>query len=158
MLNFKKGLSYDDYMKLGTDEDKKMNIEFYKKSPIHKEDISLSSDESLNIAVFSMTRCKDAATVTPVLMQIAKNNPNVTINFFDKEGNEELLKKLTGEVRIPTILKLDSKGNIIKKFLEFPTVVKEEINKNPENKESIVSSFRENKYFDEVKKDILSFF
>lgn len=158
MLNFENGLSYDNYMKLGTDEDKQMNIEFYKKSPIHNEDITLSSDEASNIVVFSMTRCKDAATVTPILMQIAKSNPNVTVNFFDRDGNEELLEKLTGEVRIPTILKLDSKGNIRKKFLEFPTVVKEEINKNPENKESIVSSFRENKYFNEIKKDILSFF
>lgn len=156
MLNLKNGLNYDEYMKLGTDEDKKMNKEFYEKSPIHSEPASNISDSPLSFAVFSMTRCKDAATVIPVLLHLTKNNPNVTIKFFDKEGNEELLEKLTGSVKIPTILKLDSNGNIVDSFLEFPATVNKIIADNLEKKQSIVTSFRENKYFSEIKKDLLS--
>ncbi|MGL5647676.1 MAG: thioredoxin family protein [Clostridium sp.] len=158
MLNFKNGLNYDEYMKLGTDEDKKMNKEFYDKSPIHSESISKISNEPLNIAVFSMTRCKDAATIMPVLLQIAKKNPNAKVKFFDKEGHKDILKNLTGSVRIPTILKLDSNGQILKEFLEFPTAVDNKISINPTDKDNIVAEFRDNKYYNELKKDLLSFF
>ena len=155
MIKFKNGLDYKDYIKTGTNEDLEMNKEFYKKSPIHNSKENIEIKEKTNIAVFSMTRCKDAATVTPVLLELAQNNANINIKFFDKAGNEDLLENLTGEVRIPTILKLDDKGNIKDKFVEFPKEVKVVIEKNPKNKDIIVSDFRNDKYFDSLKSEII---
>lgn len=154
MININNGLTYTEYLNFATDEEKEMIEEFYDKSPIHNSSIPNLNIKS-DVVVFSMTRCKDAATVIPVLLELSKHNPNINIKFFNKEGNEELLKTLTGDVRIPTILKLNPEGKIVSKFLEFPSSVTETIKSNPDAKESIVANFRSDIYFNDTKAEII---
>ncbi|WP_297636288.1 thioredoxin family protein [uncultured Clostridium sp.] len=154
MIDINTGLTYNEYLNLATDEDRDMIEEFYAKSPIHTSSIPTLKDNH-DIIVFSMPRCRDAATVIPVLLELSKHNPNINIKFFNKEGHEELLKTLTGDIKIPTILKLNSSGKILNKFLEFPSNVNEKICSNPDAKESIVANFRNNIYFKETKAEIL---
>ena len=77
-------------------------------------------------------------------------------NRGKKEGKEELLQELSGECRIPTIIKLDEKKQMKGKYIEFPQVVREKINgKNEEERKAIVEEVRSGKYNDEIQKEII---
>lgn len=158
MVDLKLGLSYEEYFNSATDEEKEIIKEFYDKTTISKEsrDKVQKVNTKKEISVFSLHRCKDAATVIPVLMELSKENPNLHIKFYLRDENSEALEKLTGEVRVPSILVHDEHGNISRKFIEFPKVVQDEIDKNPkEMKEEIVLAFRNGKYKDELEKEIV---
>ena len=87
-------------------------------------------------------------------VEIKAGNYNlVDINDFTKE---ELLQELSGECRIPTIIKLDEKKQMKGKYIEFPQVVREKINgKNEEERKAIVEEVRSGKYNDEIQKEII---
>lgn len=158
MIDLKNELSYEEYFNSATAEEKEIIKEFYDKTTISKESRELVQNikSKKEISVFSLHRCKDAATSIPVLMELSKENPNLHIKFYLRDDNSEALEKLTGEVRVPSILIHDENGNITKKFIEFPKVVKEKIEKNPkEMKEEIVSDFRNGKYKEELEKEIV---
>ena len=106
---------------------------------------------NINILVITDTFCKDSATTMPFLMKLSELNSKIHVNFLKKEGNEELLQELSGECRIPTIIKLDEKKQMKGKYIEFPQVVREKINgKNEEERKAIVEEVRSGKYNDEI--------
>lgn len=113
--------------------------------------------ETVNISVFSETRCKDAATVIPFLMKLIDLNEKLKVAFYRKEGNEELLKKMTGENRIPTIVILDHKGNPKRYYVEFPKKLKEKLKNSPsEETQSIINDMRDGKYNNFIQEDLIS--
>lgn len=157
MLDMKSGLTYEEYLKTGTEEDKKMINEFFNRVSADKEKIKEVNkiDKDVDIAVFSITRCKDAASAIPFLIKLTEENENIKIRFWHREGNEELLEKLTGAKRVPSMIRLEN-GNPTRMYVEFPKVVDEEIKRNLEEKESIVNDLRSNKYDQEIEKEIVN--
>lgn len=157
MLDIKNGLTYEEYLKTATDEEREMIEEFFNRAVISKEKINEinSIKNKIDIAVFSITRCKDAASAIPFLIKLSENNKNINIKFWDREGNEELLEELTGARRVPSILKIEN-GQVVKSYIEFPKAVDEKINNNPEEKENFVNDLRSNKYDKEIEEEIFS--
>lgn len=157
MLDMKSGLTYEEYLRTATDEEREMIEEFFNRVVVCKKKIKEIDriKNKVDIAVFSITRCKDAASAIPFLIKLSENNKNINIKFWDREGNEELLEKLTGARRVPSILRVEN-GQVVKSYIEFPKVVDEKINHNPEEKENFVNDLRSNKYDKEIEEEILN--
>lgn len=157
MLDIKNGLTYEEYLKTATDEEREMIEEFFNRVVVSEEKINEinSIKNKVDIAVFSITRCKDAASAIPFLIKLSENNKNINIKFWDREGNEELLEELTGARRVPSILKIEN-GQVVKSYIEFPKAVDEKINHNPEEKENFVNDLRSSKYDKEIEEEIFS--
>ncbi|MDZ5254137.1 thioredoxin family protein [Clostridium sp. LIBA-8841] len=157
MLDMKSGLTYEEYLRTATDEEREMIKEFFNRVAVCKEKIKEidSIKDKVDIAVFSITRCKDAASAIPFLIKLSENNKNINIKFWDREGNEELLEELSGARRVPSILKIEN-GQIVKSYIEFPRVVDKKINHNPEEKENLVNDLRSNKYDKEIEEEIFN--
>lgn len=155
MLDMKNGLTYQEYLKTATDEEREMIEEFFNRAVVSEEKINEinSIENKVDIAVFSITRCKDAASAIPFLIKLSENNKNINIKFWDREGNEEILEELTGARRVPSILKIEN-GQVVKSYIEFPKVLDEKINNNLEEKENFVNELRSNKYDKEIEEEI----
>ncbi|EGT3617441.1 hypothetical protein FHH43_14640, partial [Clostridium perfringens] len=139
MLDMNSGLTYEEYLKTATDEEREMIEEFFNRVVVSKEKIKEinSIKNKVDIAVFSITRCKDAASAIPFLIKLSEKNKNINIKFWDREGNEELLEALTGVKRVPSILKIKN-GQVVKSYIEFPEIVDEKIKNSLDNKEIFV--------------------
>lgn len=156
-----KGLSYDEYLKKATKEHLDMIKEQEELSVISGEGISeaRSVSEDIILRVYSETRCKDAATALPILLEMSKINPKIKLEFFSLEENKEKITNLIGKAKIPTILRVDKKGNVLGNYIEFPESVNKKINDS--NKEKLVKEFRsgiyskiiENEFLDLIKKE-----
>lgn len=157
MLDMKNGLTYEEYLKTATDEEREMIEEFFNRAVVSEEKINEinSIENKVDIAVFSITRCKDAASAIPFLIKLSENNKNINIKFWDREGNEKILEELTGAGRVPSILKIEN-GQVVKSYIEFPKVLDEKINNNLEEKENFVNDLRSNKYDKEIEKEIFN--
>ncbi|MCR6515563.1 MAG: thioredoxin family protein [Clostridium sp.] len=156
-----KGLSYDEYLKKATKEHLDMIKEQEELSVISGEGISEARrvSEDIVLRVYSETRCKDAATALPILLEMSKINPKIKLEFFSLEENKEKITNLIGKAKIPTILRVDKKGNVLGNYIEFPESVNKKINDS--NKEKLVKEFRsgiyskiiENEFLDLIKKE-----
>lgn len=155
MLDMKSGLTYNEYLKTATDEERKMINEFFRRVHVSNEKVKEINNlnEVIDIAVFSITRCKDAASAIPFLIKLSEKNNNINIRFWDREGNEELLENLTEAKRVPSILKVKN-GRVVKSYIEFPRILDEKIKYNPENKETFVNELRSNIYDKEIEEEI----
>lgn len=159
MINLKKTLTYKELLKNADKE----HLEMIKKHA-QREKIILNDDlkslnklkEKRNLVVFTLPRCEDAATTIPFLFKLEELNKNISIRFMNREGNEELLKELTGESKVPTIVSLDEENTIRGKYIEYPESIKEKLhNKNDEEREYIITEFREEKYNKEIQRELI---
>ena len=161
MVNLDKCISYEEYISTAKEEEILFIDELYKQGRLVShgvEDIKNIKNikSNINILVITDTFCKDSATTIPFLMKLSELNSKIHVNFLKKEGKEELLQELSGECRIPTIIKLDEKKQMKGKYIEFPQVVREKINgKNEEERNAIVEEVRSGKYNDEIQKEII---
>lgn len=158
MVNLDKCISYAEYINTAKEEELLFIDELYEQGRLASqglEDIKKIKSH-INILVITDTFCKDSATTMPFLMKISELNSKISVSFLKKEGNEELLQELSGECRIPTIIKLDERKQMKGKYIEFPQIVREKINgKNDEERKVIVEELRSGKYNDEIQKEII---
>ena len=85
-------------------------------------DLSCNIQEG-KLLVFSESWCSDCRINVTALKSILKQNkPDMSVCVLSREGNEELLYKLSGDERIPTIIFEDFKGNR-RIFIERPKAV-----------------------------------
>ncbi|MGL4992271.1 MAG: thioredoxin family protein [Sarcina sp.] len=116
-------------------------------------------NEDKYIAIFLENRCADAATLMPILNQIANLNNHIKLKFYQTSKYESVIKRVAGEAKIPTIVFLKNDRKTISGiYKEFPIVVKNRIDENPDNKEFIVKEeFRMGKYNLDLQKEILGY-
>ena len=80
------------------------------------------------------------------------------MKFLLKNDNEELLSKLSGEMKVPTIMVVDNNNNVIRKFVEFPKGVKDILINSPKEKtQEIIDEMRNGKYNDLIQLDLIKF-
>lgn len=154
-MNFNDGVDYNKFLEEATSDQMEM---IKKQAGVSKIcDYGLDKlkkiDKEVKVAVFSETRCGDAATAIPILLGLKELNKNINIKFFKTENYKEFLENNLGESRIPTILKVDDEFNIIDKYIEFPKYVKYRLAN--EEKEDVVREFRSGKYSEEIQKSLI---
>ena len=159
MLTNVKLMDYEEYLRNANDEEMIFINELYDQGQILEEGLRdiISLNKHIKILVITSTRCKDSATILPFLIKLSQFNENIEVKFLLKNDNEELLSKLSGEMKVPTIMVIDNK-NVIRKFVEFPKGVKDILINNPKEKtQEIIDEMRNGKYNDLIQLDLIKF-
>lgn len=150
------GLSYNEFLQYATTDQLDMIRKQNEFSKLHNKGLNeiKNIEEVVNILVFSEARCKDAATVIPILLNIKELNNNINIKFFKADAYKEELEKNNLGSRIPTIVKLDNKGELVDFYSEFPKCVKDKF--KDKKKEDIIKEFREGRYSKEIQEELIN--
>ncbi|MGL5352282.1 MAG: thioredoxin family protein [Clostridium sp.] len=156
----KKPMSYEEFINTAEKEHRSFIDSLNEQGQLNENGLDKIRriKEEINIIVFTETRCKDSATTMPFLMKLAEFNKNINVSFYRKEGNEEIVEKLTGEKRVPTIVVVDSEGKPKRHYIEFPIKVKYKLENSPISEtQTIIDEMREGKYNDYIQEDLISF-
>lgn len=154
-----KGITTYEHIKSFADKEQLEMIEKqYKQGELYyygTDDIK-AIEERKDIIIFFENRCTDAATLMPFIRKLASLSEHINLHFCSANENEELLNRVIGEKKIPTVVVLDKNSSISGVYKEFPKVVNELIEENPDNREFIVKQeFRKGKYNLDIQKDIV---
>lgn len=151
-------MDYEEYLNNANDEEIIFINELYDQGQILEDGLRdiISLKQDIKILVITSTRCKDSATIIPFLIKLSQFNEHIKVNFLLKRNNEELLRKLSGEMKLPTIIVMDSDNNVIRKFVEFPKGVKDILINSPkEETQKIIDEMRNGKYNDLIQLDLI---
>jgi len=153
-------MDYEEYLNNANDEEIIFINELYDQGQILEDGLRdiISLKQDIKILVITSTKCKDSATIIPFLIKLSQFNENIEVNFLLKKDNEELLRKLSGEMKLPTIMVMDSDNNVIRKFVEFPKGVKDILINSPkEETQKVIDEMRNGKYNDLIQLDLIKF-
>ena len=115
-----------------------------------------SINKEIKILCFAQVYCPDCRAIVPFIKKFSDLNSNIKIDYLPREGHEDLLKKLTDTVKIPTLV--SQKEDKLSVFLlEFPNIVQKEMKENPENYDEIKYDFRIGKYNKEIEKELIDY-
>ena len=160
MLTDVKLMDQEEYLSNANDEEMIFINELYDQGQILElglRDI-INLNKHIKILVITSTRCKDSATILPFLIKLSQFNENIEVKFLLKNDNEEILSKLSGEMKVPTIMVVDNDNNVIRKFVEFPKGVKDILINSPKEKtQEIIDEMRNGKYNDLIQLDLIKF-
>lgn len=159
-MNFDLGINYEEFIKKADAEHRQFIDELEVQGKLDMSDKSIDKIKSVNsnvdIVVITETRCKDSATVMPFLTKLCDMNKNLNVKFFRKEGNEEVLRRLTGEEKVPSIIILDKHKNVNRKYVEFPYKLKMRLESSPiEETQAIIDSMRAGDFNKEIQEDLI---
>lgn len=158
MIDFKLGMNYKEFKETAIDEHRDMILMLEKQGQLSENgmDAIEKIEKQKNIVVFTETRCEDSATTIPFLMKLADLNKNIKVTFFKREGNEEILEKLTGAKRVPSILALDEDGEVSNSYIEFPSVVnKMIIGLDVEERKKVALRVRSGEFNSEIESEMI---
>ena len=160
MLTDVKLMDYEEYLYNANDDEMIFINELYDQGQILeyglREIISLRED--IKILVIASTKCKNSATIIPFLIKLSQFNEHIKVRFLIKKDGEDIVSELSGKINLPIIMIMDSNNNIIRKFKEFPTGVKEILMNSPKEKEQeIIDEMRNGKYNDLIQEDLVKF-
>ncbi len=153
-------MDYEEYLNNANDEEIIFINELYDQGQILEDGLRdiISLKQDIKILVITSTKCKDSATIIPFLIKLSQFNEHIEVNFLLKKDNEELLRKLSGEMKLPTIMVMDSDNNVIRKFVEFPKGVKDILINSPkEETQKVIDEMRNGKYNDLIQLDLIKF-
>ena len=153
-------MNYIEYINCADGEERQVIDKLFKQCILENKGLDKVKqlEKRVNILVITSTKCKDSATIVPFLIKLKELNDKIEINFLLKKDNEELLEKLTNESRVPTFLILDSRNNVLRKFIEFPRGVKEILrNSSVEMTQDIIDKMRNGKYNELIQEDLIRF-
>ena len=139
-----KNISYEEYLKYATDDEIKRINRIESNLFLSLENINQIKKikKPISIIVFSEPYCPDCTIGTTIINKIAKENPNISIRYYSREGNEELLMKYTKKTKIPSIISNQ------KCYIEFPQKI-EPINQIK------IDQYRQGNYNAEVIKELI---
>lgn len=160
MLRLDIGLTYDEYLEMAETEQLEFINKLNEESNLIENNLEKirRMDTYKHIVVFAEPHCRDVAKTVPFLLKLSDLNNKISVKFLRKKGNEKLLEKLTGEVKIPTILILDNLGEVERKYVEFPKGVKEILkNTKVEETQEVVDNMRNGKYDHLIQDDLIKF-
>lgn len=155
-MRIEKSKTFKDFIKTYKEDELEIIEKYYKNSKI--EDIGLekikSIDEKVNLIVFSELYCKDAAIALPILNELNNLNKLIEIKYLTRNGNEELLKQLSGDKKVPTILKVSGDLEVLDTYIEFPKRFKKTLTEK--NREDFIKNkFRTGLYNKAVQEELI---
>ena len=78
------------------------------------------------------------------------------VDFWNRKDSQDILKEKTGVAKIPTVFYNDGK-ELHTMLIEFPNVVADAINKNPNNYDEIKYNFRIGKFNLDIEKELVNY-
>lgn len=160
MLQNIKPMNYEEYLDTADEEELIVINKLYEQGQLVEKGLKhiINIKESVNILVITSTKCKDSATIVPFLTKLAQFNEKIKIKFLLKKDYEQLLEELSGENKVPTFMVIDSKGKVLRKFVEFPKEVKEIlISNSKDNTQEIIDNMRKGVYNNLIQQDLIKF-
>lgn len=123
---YKKGISFQEFLKEGEREDERKTREYLKKI---KEDLTKdiekrieSIDKEIKILALGEIWCPDCNINIPALEVLSQINNKIEFKIIPREGHEEDFKEYEkeGKVKIPTFIIMDSKYKELGSIIERP--------------------------------------
>lgn len=151
--------TFQDYLKFSDNEEySQKQLKIIDKITLSEETEKAvkSINKEIKILCFAQVYCPDCRAIVPFMKKFSELNSNIKVNYLPREGNEELLKKLTETVKIPTLV-YEKENNMSVFLLEFPNVVQKAMKENPENYDEIKYNFRTGKYNQEIEKELVNY-
>ena len=144
---------FSAYIKSGNEDEKKQYL-FKKKSVCQKLQIeSLHNNKDIHLVVFAEMYCPDCAVFMPILQAIIEECENIIVEIYSRKSNRRLLENLTGNCKIPSVVRMDSKNKVVSKIIEMPETVYNRI--RGDNKENVYSEYRKGLYDDLIVESIV---
>lgn len=150
MINLEEAIDFETYYELGTISEKILQDEINITINLNNKtkDALKILNSKVKILLFAENYCPDCRIMVPFLEKIQMQNSNIAVYIFKRQGNEELLKEITGETSIPTALIYDDNMKLKGKYVEMPKKIKGTL--------LAVPKYRMGKYNDEIEEELLN--
>lgn len=155
--------TFEDYLKFGVteeQEDKKQLriIEKVQLSEKTKKAIE-SIDKVIEIVAVAQVYCPDCRAAITFLKKFSDLNDKIKVDYRNRETGAEFFPNLkAGEsIKIPSLFV--KKGKNYELFWnEFPKVVREEMDKNPDDFENLKYNYRIGKFNEKIEEELVKYF
>ena len=115
-----------------------------------------SINKEINILVVAQVFCPDCRAVVPFFEKFSRLNNKIKITYSSRDESQDILKEKTGVAKIPTVFYNDGK-ELHTMLIEFPNVVVDAINTNPDNYDDVKYNFRIGKFNSEIEKELVNY-
>ena len=134
---FQTGQNFEDYIKIGSEEEKEKTLANYSKIDLPMDLIDEIKDTKDKIYILASGEmwCPDCQLNITVVRKLAKINSNIKLSIINLETGKKYLQPLLDlkELKIPTMVILDKDFEKLGLFLEQPKNFKK-LEKNDENR------------------------
>jgi thiol-disulfide isomerase/thioredoxin len=158
MMDLSKSIKLSEYFQNGTKEDKELQQQIYINTELSSEVKETVKKIILktSLIAFSENFCPDCRITMSVLKRMQELNSNLEVYVFRRVGNEEIMKNLTGDARIPTIIKYTSEEEFNLMYLEMPSVVKAEMSiLDKDGSRKVLGKYRAGQYNKFIEQELL---
>lgn len=156
MIDLSKAMSYEEFLKRGTDEERALYASVSAKARI-SSDFAAAVDavsRERHLVAFSEVFCPDSAILMPFLLRASKN-PKIHLYLFPRTGNEKEMESLFGAARIPSVAVYDENHSLLGRYVEFPMAVLDIlILCSPKDRELTIAAHRSGQFCTEIELDL----
>lgn len=155
---FKKGISFDEFIKTEDESYKEKILEVLESIEFDQEYIERieAIDRDINILISGELWCADCLINIPVIEKMKRYNDKIHLSIVTKEEIIESNIKEGTHIKLPTFIVYDSEFNELGMFIEHPRKIKEIIEDGNESNFLVqIRKYRKGDYTGETLKDIL---
>lgn len=147
--------NYKEYLKNGSEMDAAKQEKILTKIEINQDlqEKIKAYDKKVELMVFAELFCPDCKATVAILEKVAELNDNINITYYPRTTNLEVLQKLSGAAKIPTVINADTKEVIM---IEFTDYVYEQFGRDKLAKAEIVYNSRTGKYNNENIEELIA--
>jgi thiol-disulfide isomerase/thioredoxin len=149
MIDLTKGLSYEKYIEKSKDEERKNQVSTYEKTVLSEKSTRMIKDidKTTNVIVFSEGFCPDCVVTLPFIKRMQEANDKIKFFIFPRQGNEEMMKEMTGVSRIPTVAVFTKDMEPKGLYVEIPEALKEKmISLDEDGRNKLIKDYRDGLY------------
>ena len=148
---FLKGDSFNDFLKLGTEEEQQRFRLYYRRLPkkFSPEEFLIEVKHPINLLMLATTWCWDSQTNVPILIRIAEHNPKINLTIFNKDRFPFIIDRINKGEKVPQALIYSKDFYYIDRWVERTTYayklfaeVYEELGWDTEKKSEFIKEYR----------------
>jgi hypothetical protein len=103
---FLSGKSYDEFLKEGKEDEIKRTQLYYSKieKNFSHEDFYVELEHPVKLMLIATNWCWDSQTNVPLIVHLAKNNPDISLRIFNKDYYPFLADRINKGEKVPQLL------------------------------------------------------
>lgn len=155
--------TFEDYLKYEVTEEQedKKQLRIIKKVQLSEKTVKAikNIEKKIEIVAIAQVYCPDCRAAVTFLKKFSDLNDKIKIDYRNRKTGAEFFPNLKeGEkIKIPSLFA--KKGENYELFWnEFPKVVREEMEKNPDNFEDLKYNYRIGKFNDKIEEELVKYF